>query len=182
MKDEAKAALNTDRELWREREGDYYADSLHVTEGGGIGMNCGGSVIVMPIRKWHEAARALLAQPKAAPARVADGVAAIPSADEVTAKAQSSAAPDSGMPEAPDLFDQEGYPATPEQAVFVEKEAYACLLSYALSLREKREGIVTNEEIIEMDENGKVHPAICRHCGKKLPSPFAAAPSAGRKE
>ena len=39
---------------------------------------------------------ALLTQSKAAPARVADGVAAIPSVDEVTAKAQSSAAPDSG--------------------------------------------------------------------------------------
>ena len=51
--------LNTDKELWREREGDYYADSIHVTEGGGIGMNCGGCVIVQPIRKWHEAARDL---------------------------------------------------------------------------------------------------------------------------
>lgn len=29
---------NTDRELWRERD-DYYADSIHVTEGGGIGIN-----------------------------------------------------------------------------------------------------------------------------------------------
>ena len=53
--------LNTDRELWREREGDYYADSIHVTEGGGIGMNCGGYVIVQPIRKWHEASRDLAA-------------------------------------------------------------------------------------------------------------------------
>lgn len=45
---------NTDRELWRERPGDYYADSLHVTETGSIGMNCGGYVIVMPIREWHK--------------------------------------------------------------------------------------------------------------------------------
>lgn len=53
--------LNTDKELWREREGDYYADSIHVTEGGGIGMNCGGYVIVQPIRKWDEAVRELAA-------------------------------------------------------------------------------------------------------------------------
>lgn len=53
------ACENTDRELWREREGDYYADSIHVTQGGSIGMNCGGHVIVQPIRKWHEAASAL---------------------------------------------------------------------------------------------------------------------------
>lgn len=44
---------NTDRELWREREGDYYADSIHVTEEGCIGINCGGMVHVMPLRKWH---------------------------------------------------------------------------------------------------------------------------------
>ena len=27
-------AANTDRELWREREGDYYANSIHVTATG----------------------------------------------------------------------------------------------------------------------------------------------------
>lgn len=43
---------NTDKEIWREKPGDYYSDSIHVTEQGGIGMNCGGHVIVMPIRKW----------------------------------------------------------------------------------------------------------------------------------
>lgn len=43
---------NTDRELYRERPGDYYADSIHVTKDVGIGINCGGSVIVMPLRKW----------------------------------------------------------------------------------------------------------------------------------
>jgi hypothetical protein len=47
------AKQNTDRELWRERPDDYYAASLHVTEGGGIGMNVGGHVIVKPIRDWH---------------------------------------------------------------------------------------------------------------------------------
>lgn len=49
---------NTDRELWRERPDDYYADSLHVTEGGGIGINCGGLVFVKPIREWHALAKA----------------------------------------------------------------------------------------------------------------------------
>ena len=50
-----EAAKNTDRELWREREGDYYADSIHITQDGGIGMNCGGYVVVKPIREWHAA-------------------------------------------------------------------------------------------------------------------------------
>lgn len=53
-----KAVQNTDRELWREREGDYYADSIHVTEGGGIGIDCGGRVIVKPVREWHRLALA----------------------------------------------------------------------------------------------------------------------------
>jgi hypothetical protein len=47
------ACENTDRELWREREGDYYADSIFVTAQGGIGINCGGHVFVMPLRDWH---------------------------------------------------------------------------------------------------------------------------------
>jgi hypothetical protein len=54
-----QACLNTDRELWRgpdEGCGDYYADSIHVTKEGGIGINVGGYVIVMPLRKWHELA------------------------------------------------------------------------------------------------------------------------------
>lgn len=59
MSDQRTAACkNTDRELWREREGDYYADSLFVTEGGGIGIDCGGHVIVKPIREWHRLALA----------------------------------------------------------------------------------------------------------------------------
>lgn len=45
---------NTDREIWRERPGDYYADSIHVTETGGIGLNVGGWVMVLPIRTWHK--------------------------------------------------------------------------------------------------------------------------------
>jgi len=51
-----KAYKNTDRELWREREGDYYADSIFVTEQGAIGINHGGYVRVMPLSGWFEAA------------------------------------------------------------------------------------------------------------------------------
>lgn len=62
-------AANTDRELYREPKGDlpsdYYANSLHVTQQGTIGMNVGGLVITLPIAKWHEAAANLLSQPTA---------------------------------------------------------------------------------------------------------------------
>lgn len=51
----SEATENTDREIWREREGDFYADSIHVTAQGGIGINCGGYVIVLPIREWFAA-------------------------------------------------------------------------------------------------------------------------------
>ena len=49
-----EVALNTDRELWRETD-DYYADSIHVTETGGIGINCAGHVIVAPLKVWFAA-------------------------------------------------------------------------------------------------------------------------------
>lgn len=51
-----QAVLNTDREIWRERHNDNYADSIHVTERGGIGINCGGMVYVKPVREWHKSA------------------------------------------------------------------------------------------------------------------------------
>jgi hypothetical protein len=44
---------NTDRELWRETPDDYYSPSIHVTAGGGIGINVGGTVVVRPVREWH---------------------------------------------------------------------------------------------------------------------------------
>jgi hypothetical protein len=50
------ACENTDKELWRERDGDYYADSIHVTERGGIGIDCCGMVFVRPLREWHKLA------------------------------------------------------------------------------------------------------------------------------
>jgi len=54
MKSE-KLAASTDKELYRETE-DYYSPSIHVTKGGSIGMNVGGTVFVKPIREWHHLA------------------------------------------------------------------------------------------------------------------------------
>lgn len=54
------ACTNTDSELWRESFGDFYANSVHVTKTGSIGINVGGIVIVMPLEKWHAAALATL--------------------------------------------------------------------------------------------------------------------------
>jgi hypothetical protein len=50
MENEAKQ--NTDRELWRDEPKDFYAARLFVTEGGGIGIDVGGTVYVKPIREW----------------------------------------------------------------------------------------------------------------------------------
>lgn len=52
---------NTDIELWRDQSPlidgkDYYADSIHVTQSGGIGINVGGLVFVKPLREWHRLA------------------------------------------------------------------------------------------------------------------------------
>jgi hypothetical protein len=50
------AGKNTDREVWRGLDGgygSYYADSVHVTEEGGLGINIGGHVIVMTPQDWH---------------------------------------------------------------------------------------------------------------------------------
>lgn len=48
-----EASANTDRELFREVEGDFYSPSVHVTADGKIGMAVGGTVIVRSIRDWH---------------------------------------------------------------------------------------------------------------------------------
>jgi hypothetical protein len=50
------AGQNTDRKIWREREGDAYSDSIHVTAQGAIGIDCGGMVYVKPVREWHKLA------------------------------------------------------------------------------------------------------------------------------
>jgi hypothetical protein len=57
MSEENQPKQNTDIELWRERPGDYYADSVFLTKGGGIGMKCGGNVIVRTPRRWQALAR-----------------------------------------------------------------------------------------------------------------------------
>jgi len=49
----SNAIKNTDRELWRKIDGDYYSPSIHVTAGDDIGINVGGTVFVMPVEKWH---------------------------------------------------------------------------------------------------------------------------------
>jgi hypothetical protein len=49
-------AKNTDKEIWRERPGDYYSDAILVTEHGSIGINCGGNVICRTAKQWHELA------------------------------------------------------------------------------------------------------------------------------
>lgn len=51
-----EGADNNDVEIWRERPGDYYANSIHVTAGGSIGINVGGLVIVKPLVEWHRLA------------------------------------------------------------------------------------------------------------------------------
>ena len=60
MSEQHYACMNTDRELYRERAPDppgaYYANSVHVTREGAIGMNVGGLVVVLPIAEWHRRA------------------------------------------------------------------------------------------------------------------------------
>lgn len=48
---------NTDRHLWPPviEEGAPH-ETMHVTAGGGIGINIGGYVIVKPMREWHRLA------------------------------------------------------------------------------------------------------------------------------
>jgi hypothetical protein len=62
-----QACENTDIEIWRgpdEGGGDFYADSLFITKKGALGINCGGSVYVKPIREWHRLAGGPISIPK----------------------------------------------------------------------------------------------------------------------
>ena len=56
-----QAYKNTDVELWREPQQDgkvdYYSNSIHRTDRGGIGINVGGSVHVMTLEEWHKLAQ-----------------------------------------------------------------------------------------------------------------------------
>lgn len=62
------ARANTDRLLWRGRHenGDYYADSVSLTEGDGIALQSGSTVIVLPIKEWMRAASRSIAEPEIA--------------------------------------------------------------------------------------------------------------------
>ena len=44
---------NTDKEVWRETT-DVFSNSIHVTKRNGVGINCDGIVIVLPLKKWHK--------------------------------------------------------------------------------------------------------------------------------
>ena len=61
-----EAAKNTDRELWRREPDNYYSPSIHVTSGGGIGINIGGLVIVRTTEEWHALAKQPVQQPQPA--------------------------------------------------------------------------------------------------------------------
>lgn len=50
---------NTDKEIYRETEGDFYSPSIHVTENGSIGICVGGTVIVKSMEGWHKSAEML---------------------------------------------------------------------------------------------------------------------------
>jgi hypothetical protein len=44
----AEAATNTDRVVFQDSSG-----TVHITAGGGLGINVGGMVIVLPVAQWH---------------------------------------------------------------------------------------------------------------------------------
>ena len=52
---ENEACQNNGRQLWQESDEKGHR-SMHVTEGGGIGINVGGSVWVKPLSEWHRLA------------------------------------------------------------------------------------------------------------------------------
>jgi hypothetical protein len=48
-----------DEVIWREKHSEHWGsfdDTIFVTDMGLIGINVGGSVYVMPLKKWHELA------------------------------------------------------------------------------------------------------------------------------
>jgi hypothetical protein len=57
QREEAQQCQNTDRHLWPDVSDYAYADSIHVTKDGAIGIQCGGLVIVKPLREWHALSR-----------------------------------------------------------------------------------------------------------------------------
>ncbi len=54
---EPQACQNTDKELWRTVEGDYYSKhKLYLTEGGGLTLCEGGTCITLPPEDWFRLA------------------------------------------------------------------------------------------------------------------------------
>lgn len=49
--------VNTDKEIWRKEENNYYSPSIHITKDKGVGINVGGKVFVKPIEEWHKLAQ-----------------------------------------------------------------------------------------------------------------------------
>lgn len=47
---------NTDKEIWREIEGEYYCPKIFVTEQNAIGIDVGGHVYVKTVYEWHQQA------------------------------------------------------------------------------------------------------------------------------
>jgi hypothetical protein len=58
------ACENTDKLLWPIVSEKPFPDSIHVTAQGAIGINCGGHVIVKPLREWHALAAKDLPKPE----------------------------------------------------------------------------------------------------------------------
>ncbi len=55
------ACENKDRLLWKQgQEDDITANTIHVTDQGGIGIQCGGHAIVAPLKSWHEAGEIMM--------------------------------------------------------------------------------------------------------------------------
>jgi hypothetical protein len=57
MTDDQRQAQNTDQCIWRQPPGDFYSDAIYVTQQGAIAIDCGGLVIVLPLRRWHQIAK-----------------------------------------------------------------------------------------------------------------------------
>lgn len=67
-----QGALNTDRHLFTDEKG----NSCHMTAGGGLGINAGGSVAVLPLDQWFACMREVFPKPDwKAPAERAEAAA-----------------------------------------------------------------------------------------------------------
>ena len=60
-----QACKNEDRLIYSETQNNRTCSSIHVTKQGGIGINCGGSVWVKPLKEWYRLAEERIARRKA---------------------------------------------------------------------------------------------------------------------